>query len=427
MKPTAPRAALLLSLLAALACGDGSPTTPEPTTPADSAPTGNSGDSTFGSAPRTLAVLGNGDVPERYTAEVAERDGWAYTSTWGGFPRGGNFGDVVKIWDARSGTPALVDSLKVPGAQTLDDLQISDDGKLLVVATEYAGGSIIIYDRSDPARPVQLSKFTSANTNPGVHTVKLARWNDRHYAFLSVDPGGGRHAALVIVDITDPRAPREILARTMGNPYVHDVFVRDGILFTANWDDGLVLWDIGGAGRGGTVANPVQLGAVRTASYNNHPSVHNVWWFHDPRTGSKRFAFVGEENAPGQVGVSATGDIHVVDVSDFSKPREVAFYHVDGAGTHNFHMDEASGILYAAYYNAGVRALDVRGDLSSCTAAQKSTDGRCDLARMGRDVGHALGDVPQPYTWGVHFENGKLYASDMVHGLYVIDASPLVR
>ena len=27
-------------------------------------------------------------------------------------------------------------------------------------------------------------------------------------------------------------------------------FVRDGVLFTANWNEGLVLWDVGGAGRG---------------------------------------------------------------------------------------------------------------------------------------------------------------------------------
>ena len=36
-----------------------------------------------------------------------------------------------------------------------------------------------------------------------------------------------------------------------------------------------------------------------------------------------------------------------------------------GAGAHNFSVDEAKGLLYAAYYNAGVRVLDVRGDLGA--------------------------------------------------------------
>ena len=98
--------------------------------------------------------------------------------------------------------------------------------------------------------------------------------------------------------------------------------------------------------------------------------VHNIWWYHDA-TGGKKYAFVGEEG-PGSIGSSSRGDIHVVDVSDLTKPREVALYHVDGAGTHNFSVDEVNGVLYAAYYNGGVRAIDVRGDLGSCPASQQS-------------------------------------------------------
>jgi hypothetical protein len=71
-------------------------------------------------------------------------------------------------------------------------------------------------------------------------------------------------------------------------------------------------------------------------------------------------------------GLSSSGDIHVVDVSNMAAPKEVAFYTDAWAGTHNFSVDEPNGILYAAYYNGGVRALDVRGDLGTCTAAQKS-------------------------------------------------------
>ena len=45
-------------------------------------------------------------------------------------------------------------------------------------------------------------------------------------------------------------------------------------------------------------------------------------------------------------------------------PAEVAFFRLEGAGTHNFWMDEERQILYAAYYNGGVVALDVSGTLS---------------------------------------------------------------
>ena len=86
---------------------------------------------------------------------------------------------------------------------------------------------------------------------------------------------------------------------------------------------------------------------------------------------------MGEELTTGAtIGNSSAGDVHIVDVGDLSTPsswREVAVFRVPNAGTHNFVVDEARGILYAAYYDGGVRALDVRGDLGSCTDAQRTT------------------------------------------------------
>src|SRR5690606_28062961 len=224
-----------------------------------------------GEDPDALPVLGHGPVTERYTAEVAARDGWAYTTTWGS--RGGVVGNAVKIWDVSGDAPVLVDSLIIEGATTTGDVQISDDGTLLVVATELAPGSIVVFDRSDPARPRQLSRFQVPSTQNGVHTVKLGRVDGRLYAFLAVNPSP---AQLVVVDLTEPTTPQEVLVRPMGNPVVHDVFVRDGLLFTALWHDGLTIWGIG-APYGGSPSDPLPLGNVRTVG----GSVHNVWWFHD--------------------------------------------------------------------------------------------------------------------------------------------------
>ena len=72
-------------------------------------------------------------------------------------------------------------------------------------------------------------------------------------------------------------------------------------------------------------------------------NAHNAWWYHSPG-GSKRYLFVGEEG-PGGVGSSSSGDIHVVDVSNLAAPVEVGIYHLPGAGTHNFWVDEANEIL----------------------------------------------------------------------------------
>jgi hypothetical protein len=389
-------------------------------------------DTTSVPAPARLAALGRGVVTTRYTAEVTTRAGYAYTSTWGQRPTPGN---AVFVWDVRGAAPVLVDSLLLDGVTTTGDVQVSDDGALLAVATEPTG-SLALYTLADPAHPRPLVRYTSPAIANGVHTAELARVNGVLHAFCSIDPRAGARARLVVLDLSTPGAPREVLVREMGLPSVHDVFVRDGILFTANWNDGLVVWDLGGGGLGGTVADPVELGRLRTVASRpaSGPSVHNVWWFHDPSTGARRYAFVGEEVADGTtVGASSAGDVHVVDVSDLTRPREVAVYAVPGAGTHNFVVDEARGVLYAAYYNGGVRALDVRGDLSACPDAQRRGDGRCDLRRMGREIGVALDGTPTtpdpasgqqlpPYVWGVALAGDRLYASDMLGGLHVLGA-----
>ena len=374
-----------------------------------------------GFQPRTpimLPVLGHGMTAARFTAEVAVAGRWVYTTTWSFRTAPGN---ALLVWDAAGATPVLRDTVILDFATTLGDVQLSDDRTLLVVATERNNGSIVIFDRSTPERPAQLARHATEATSTGVHTVKLGRVGNRHLAFLSVNLGSNRPSQLVIVDITDPRTPREVLVRPMGVPFIHDVFVRDGLLFTALWDDGMTIWDIGGGGRSGTPENPVQISNIKTVNGN----VHNIWWFHNPVDGSKKYVFVGEEG-PGAVGAQSSGDIHVVDISNIAQPREVAFYTVAGAGTHNFVMDEAGGILYAAYYNGGVRALDVRGDISACDASAKSIDGRCNMTLARREAGLAL-TTQTVSIWGVARDGNNLYASDMLSGVFKLDVTGLAR
>jgi hypothetical protein len=364
----------------------------------------------------TLATIGEGTVSDRYTAEINVRGNYAYTTTWGYRQV---FGNAVKIWNVSGNTPQLVDSLIVDFASTLGDVQVTDDGQLLVVATEVSGGSIMIYSLADPAKPQLITRYTTPLTDPGVHTAEVQRVNGKLYAFLCIDPGNATPARLVIVDLSTPSAPQQVYTAAMGSPYVHDVYVRDGILMTALWNQGITLWDIGGGGRGGSPSNPVQLGNVVTVA----GKAHNIWWFHNTVTGEKRYAFVGEEGS-GSIGFSSIGDIHVVDVSNMSAPREVAFYHLDGAGTHNFSVDENRGILYAAFYNGGVRAIDVSGDLATCDASNKSSDGRCDLGKMGREISSGPDSGAPVYIWGVQLVGGQVYASDMLNGIWKLAAVP---
>ncbi len=364
--------------------------------------------------PVTLTSLGLGAVPDRYTAELWVRGTTAYTTTWGTRSATGR-GNAIKIWDVSANVPVLVDSIIVADAGTLGDVQVSDDGTLLVAAIEpNPNGGLAIYRLDTPRSARLLARTSGGELQSGVHTAEIARVNGVLYAFCAIDPGNGVAARLVIVSLADPAQPVTVASLQMGAPFIHDVFVRDGLLFTAEWNDGVGIWDIGGGGVGGSITAPARISRLATVG----GQVHNVWWFHDPANGSKRYLFVGEEG-PGAIGSSSSGDIHVVDLTALPVQVEVARYTVPGGGAHNFSVDDNSGLLYAAYYNAGVRVLDVRGDLGGCTAVQRLPDGRCDLNLMGREKAVFTGTVPL-YIWGVHWSGSGVFASDMLNGLWRI-------
>jgi hypothetical protein len=194
---------------------------------------------------------------------------------------------------------------------------------------------------------------------------------------------------------------------------IHDTFVRAGIAFVCAWNTGVIIYDVGDGRRGGSPSNPVEISRLITADGGvpGGPAVHNAWWFHNPVTGERRYLFVGQEG-PALSFTETSGDLHVVDVANLAAPREVATLRLPGAGVHNFWMDEPRQILYAAFYNAGVVALDVSGTLSG------------DLT--SRIIARAEPGGPgNTSVWGVILANGALWASDIVSGFWKLDPSSL--
>ena len=354
-------------------------------------------------------VAGGNNVPERYSSDLWVHGSYAYSGTWGYRNRPGN---VLKVWSLdASGAPSLVGSVTVPSIGTVSDVQVSDDGQLLVLSGERGDdGGIYTFSLGDPANPTPLGS-TSVGER-GVHTVTLSTINGRTYAFAAMNPGfsGDKtedKPALMIYDVTQPTAPALVHREPIEPHYgIHDTFVRDGLAFVFAWNEGLIIYDVGNGISGGSPAHPVEVSRLLTAvnGVSGGRAVHNGWWFHNPVSGENRYLFIGQEG-PIIVGSSSRGDIHVVDVSDLRNPREVAFFHISGAGTHNFWMDEQRQILYAAYYNAGVVALDVSGTLSG------------DLSnRLLSQI--KPGGSSKTFTWGVQLANGWLYAIDMESGLW---------
>jgi hypothetical protein len=351
-----------------------------------------------------LVQAGGDNVNERFSSDLWVHGAWAYTGTWGGASRNGASGDVVKIWSLdAAGAPTMVDSLKVPAIGTVSDVQVSADGALLVFSTERGtNAGLYVYDLTNPRAPTFLD---SALVATGLHTATVADIDGHRYVFAARNP---QDPALIIYDISVPSAISVAATVPIPPAYgIHDTFVRDGLAFVFAWDTGVIIYDVGNGIAGGSPSQPIEVSRLRTA-VNGVPggsaAVHNGWWFHNPVRSEQRYLFIGQEG-PGTIGSLSSGDLHVVDVADLAHPEEVAFFHLEGAGTHNFWVDEDRQILYMAYYNGGVVALDVSGelvgDLSDRLIAQIQPGG--------------AGDT---YTWGVQLAGGSLYAIDMLSGLW---------
>lgn len=361
-----------------------------------------------------LRVLGGGNnVPERYTSDLWLARGYGYTGTWRFRAQSGN---AVKIWrlDA-GGAPTLANTLIVPNAGTISDLQVSPDSSLLVLTTEsnVPGNGLYVYSLADPSNPSLVASWSMAgdNSTQGLHTGTLAEINGALYAFTARDPSA---PSLLIFRIQPDSATKIVQVDSIEMPAnygIHDTYVRDGMLFVNNWNSGLWIYDIGGGGRGGSVTNPVFISSIVTGAAEDGSTpagqVHNSWWFHNGATGEKKYVFVGQEG-PDVIGSQSNGDIHVVDISDIDHPVEVAHYHMGvHEGTHNFWVDEQRQILYAAYYNGGVVALDVSGTLNGSLASRE-------IARV------TPGGANNTYVWGVMLYGGRLYAADMLSGFWEI-------
>ncbi len=393
---TEPSVLRTLGLVLALAgCGgDDGPTDPPPT---------------HGDGGVLRVVAGGHNVEARSTSDLWVHGNHAYTGTYGALGSAGVTGNVVNIWrlDA-AGVPELVDSISVPSIATVSDIEVSDDGSLLLVSAERSTDpGLLLYSLADPERPALLDRIS---VSTGVHTATLGVIGERRYAFAARN---APNPALQIYDLTTPSAVA--LAASVPIPAnfgIHDTFVRDGIAFVFAWNSGVIIYDVGNGIRGGSPDTPVEVSRLVTSDNDvpGGPAVHNGWWFHNPVTDERRYLFIGQEG-PLRTGSEASGDIHVVDVSDLTNPREVAFFHLDGAGTHNFWMDEANQILYAAYYNAGVVALDVSGTLEGDLAS-----------RLISSV--QPGGQGETFTWGVQLSGGSLYASDMLTGLWQLKLEP---
>ncbi|MDE2974175.1 MAG: Ig-like domain-containing protein [Gemmatimonadota bacterium] len=310
--------------------------------------------------------------------------------------------DWMKVWDVTNpGRPVLTDSVQLD-ARRINDVKIHPGNRIGILTREGASdrrNGIVILDLSDPAHPAVISEYK--RTVPGgVHNV----WIEDHLVYAVHNGTRDIH----IIDISDPASPNEVGRWGLppsDNKSLHDVIVQDGYAYLSYWDDGVVMLDAGAGTHGGTPTEPAFVSRYKYPAGNTH----TAW-----RAG--RYLFVGDEIFPddwnADAPIEARGYIHVLDMEDPEHPVEVARYEVPEAGAHNIWVE--GDRLYVGYYQAGLRVVDISGEL------------RGDLYRQGREIAvlkttDAETTVPNwGMTWGAQIHKGHVFTSDLNSGLWVV-------
>jgi hypothetical protein len=369
-------------------------------------------------AVRPTSVVGRLPVAGMAAAEFwLHPDGkHGYLSTIGDRLYAVNVGDPAK--------PTITDSVMVD-ARVINDVMTTEDGKVGVMTREGASSrknGIVILSFEDPAHPKQIAEFTETVTG-GVHSTFIYKG----YVYLTDDATG----SMRVIDIRDPYKPRQVARwetpRTSAGRTLHDIDVQDGLAYLSYWNDGLIILDVGNGIKGGSPESPKLVSQYKydlDALYREVEAVGGPGFIRGAHTAWRHgnYVFVGDEvfsalprNTEGS-GVNALGRaygrLHVVDVSDITKPRAVAYYEPKDGGAHNVWV--AGDTLYMGDYQGGLRVLDISGDL------------RGDLLRQGREIAHVVtadgqGVRPNaPNTWGAIYRNGLIYAPDINTGLWVV-------
>lgn len=356
---------------------------------------------------RDIELVGQGLVNTKHTSDLWVWEGingrdYCVTGTWGadGF---------AYFWDVTNpGSIELIDSVQVD-ARTVNDVKVSEDGTVCIISREGASNrrnGIVILDVKNPSDVKIISTFDEQLTG-GVHNLFIA--NGHVYALSN----GQRYD---VINIEDPANPYRVGKFQLDNPAraIHDVWIEDGIAYSSNWSDGVVMVDVGNGIANGTPEKPVEIARSKVQGDANHAAFP-----YKSKSTGKFYVIAGDEIfpldfSPGSVTIPS-GYLHFIDFTDLNNPREVARYELPEAGSHNFWVED--DLLYVAYYNGGLRVIDISGELMG------------DLYKQGREVAHYLplasnGYIPNAaMTWGAQPHKGHIFMSDHNSGLWSVKLS----
>jgi hypothetical protein len=243
----------------------------------------------------------------------------------------------------------------------------------------YRNGGFRLYDVSNPVTPKLIHHQLTGGI--GVHRFDM----DERYAYISTEMDGFVGNILVIYDLRDPKKPEEVSRWWMPGQNIaagekpnwsgkrhrlHHALRFGNEMWASCWHGGFRVVDISDIARPKTAA-----------SYNYHPPfpepTHTVMPVPEPVRGRRIALAIDEEDQAQSANEEEArrGRLHAglstYDVSDYANVKPLALFDVSeldspfartpGArfGAHQFHERMTGTLVFAVWFSAGLRIIDV--------------------------------------------------------------------
>jgi choice-of-anchor B domain-containing protein len=226
-------------------------------------------------------------------------------------------------------------------------------------------------------------------------THSIQQWGSFLYLHGgNVSLGGTNQGGLTVVDVSNPESP--VKRGSWSNEYVHDSRVLNDTIWAANINSGRI-----------TIINAVNKDNMETVTFFQtlpNPFTHNC-----AITVDRDYLFSTDETS------NPNGKLKIWDIRDLSNVTFVTQWLPTGITTSIVHNVEIYGqYALVAHYTAGIRLIDISNPAIPVEVAWYDT-------RPSTNGNTFSG------CWGVYmFPSGKIIASDMQTGLYVVKPTILI-
>jgi hypothetical protein len=339
----------------------------------------------FGDAPDGSALDPVTGLPWDRSSEFRVRNGYAYVANYQGW-------SIVDVRNPRDMKVVFrQQNERIEGDVFQSTQYIDIRGNILVVKET---NRLSMWDVSNKEAPVRLSTFAPPDIGSrGYHGLWVHQDGNRRFAFAVAHINGYTGDILLIVDITDPRNPREVSrwwypgqgpGETPDWPLdagltvqAHDLTTYGDRAYVAWRDKGLIILDIS------NISRPTRVGEINWSTPGpGRPAVlpgqTHSFGIVIPEDGGPVETLVSTD----EIGQCPYGYPHFLDIRDETRPREISVFQLPlnlhgncppdrpgrRFGVHDVERMIRGDIVWSAWEEAGFWGIDI-SDIHNPTAA----------------------------------------------------------